>query len=187
MKGRLAAIILFMFLFAGCSRNNDDLECVLALREKLQTCQECQFTAAVTADYGDEICTFNMDCVMNEQGDVTFSVVEPERISGITGKISHDGGALVFDDQYLAFPMLADDQITPVSAPWILTQTLRGGYIRSCAETDNGRIVIIDDSYHEDSLQLDIWLDETDLPTAAEIIWNGRRVLSLKVSNMVLQ
>lgn len=187
MKGRLAAILMIAVLLTGCSGTDENMDRVLQLRQKMQTCQECGFTATITADYGEEICTFTMDCTMNDQGDVTFTVAEPESISGITGVVSDDGGDLTFDDQVLAFPVLADDQITPVSAPWVLMQTLRGGYIRSCSKTDNGLMVIIDDSYREDSLQLDIWLDEKDLPVDAEILWNGRRVLSLEVSNMTLQ
>ena len=187
MKGRLAAILIMIVLLTGCSGDSNELDRVLQLRQTLQTCQECSFSATVTADYGDEICTFSIDCVMNNQGDVIFTVAEPQSISGITGAISHDGGKLTFDDQALLFPILADEQLTPVSAPWVLMQTLRSGYIRSCTKTENGLMAIIDDSYQENSLQLDIWLDGNDIPIAAEILWDGRRVLSMTVNSMTIQ
>jgi hypothetical protein len=45
--------------------------------------------------------------------------------------------------------------------------------------------VAIDDSYGEDALHLDIWLDENDLPKRGEILWKGRRILSLDIENFV--
>jgi len=85
----------------------------------------------------------------------------------------------------LIFELLADGQITPVSAPWILIKTLRSGYLNACTYTDNGLMLIIDDSYEEDALQLDIWLNDENIPTEAEILWDGRRILSLQISNFV--
>ena len=187
MKRRLTAILIVAVLLSGCDRSNMEMDRILQLRQKMQTCQECSFTANITADYGEEICTFSMNCVMNREGELVFTVVTPESISGITGTISDDGGNLTFDNQLLTFPVLADDLITPVSAPWVLMQTLRGGYIRSCSKTDDGMMAIINDSYQEDSLQLDIWFDDNDIPVGAEIFWEDRRILSLSVSNMMLQ
>ena len=39
----------------------------------------------------------------------------------------------------------------------------------------------IDDSYEEDSLQLDIWLDAKDQPQRTEICYDGRTILTLSV------
>lgn len=187
MKGRIAAILLVAALLTGCNANYDEMGRAMQLRQELQTCTSCTFSAVITADYGEDLYTFAMDCVMDKEGDMTFTVTAPESISGITGIISDTGGDLTFEDQLLAFPLLADGQITPVSAPWVLLRTLRSGYLRACTKSENGLMVIIDDSYQEDSLQLDIWLDENDLPVDAEILWDGRRVLSLEVNNMILQ
>ena len=52
-------------------------------------------------------------------------------------------------------------------------------------QTQTGYKLIIHDSYEEDSLQLDIWLDTEGLPVSAEILWQGRRILSLCVNNFV--
>ena len=78
--------------------------------------------------------------------------------------------------------MLTDDQITPVSAPWILMRTLRGGYITSCTD---GRITI-DDSYDDDALKLDITLNGEKIPSFVEIYWKNRRILTLEVKSFVL-
>ena len=72
-----------------------------------------------------------MDCKADSSGNLTFTVVKPETISGITGTLSGDGGNLTFDDTALHFELMAENQLSPVSAPWILIKTLRNGYITS--------------------------------------------------------
>ena len=154
----------------------------LAMRSSIEQAQSVAFRAKITADYGDEIYQFVMDCTADRQGNVTFTVVEPEVIAGITGKLSADGGNLTFDDAVLAIPMLTEDQITPISAPWILMKTLRSGFITSSGK---GRVTI-DDSYADDALKLDITLSPQNLPATAEIYWKNRRILTVELLSFVL-
>jgi hypothetical protein len=42
-----------------------------------------------------------------------------------------------------------------------------------------------DGSYQDDALHLDIWLDENDSPQRGEILWQGRGILSVSVTNFV--
>ena len=181
MKKGLALICLALFL-TGCSAESE-LELGMAFRDSLLSGNGCCFEASITADYGDELYEFTMDCQGDAQGNVEFCVTSPETISGITGNISEAGGALTFDDTALHFDLLAEEQLSPVSAPWILLKTLRSGYITSvCTEGDSIRLSI-DDSYEADALQLDIWLDLQELPARAEIMYDGRRILSVAVAN----
>jgi hypothetical protein len=83
-----------------------------------------------------------MDCEADSQGSVSFRVVSPESISGITGSVDRDQGKLTFDDKALAFDLLADGQLSPVSAPWVMIHTLRGGYLSSCAESGDGMLLL---------------------------------------------
>lgn len=154
----------------------------MTMRQQLQN-SGCDFDCTVTADYGDAIYTFSMHCTADEQGTLTFEVLSPESISGITGNISQNKGKLTFDDNALAFDLLADGQLSPVSAPWVLIHTLRGGYLASCAELEGGMLLSIDDSYEEDPLRLDIRMDGEGKPKTAEILWQGRRILSMEVEN----
>ena len=181
MKRIIAAVILTIF-FAGCTKGDAYLERGLALREKmLQT--RCSFTAKVTADYGDKLYNFAMKCISDTNGAIVFTVAEPESISGITGRISGTGGSITFDETVLAFELLADGEVSPVSAPWLLIKTLRSGYLTACAQQSGNLRLTIDDSYEEDALQLDILLNSNDLPKYAEILWQGRRVLSIAVED----
>ncbi len=180
---RIFAVLLAIVMLSGCKGADRGLNRVIALREKILASSGCLFDAVITADYGDKVYTFNMACQTNEQGDLTFTVTDPQTISGITGTVTQQGGHLTFDDQALAFQMLADGQVTPVSAPWLLIRTLRSGYISACGTDGDNLRVAIDDSYREDALHLDIWIDSQDLPIRGEILWQGQRVVSLEVRN----
>lgn len=179
------ALVLVVFLLVGCSRNNDCMERGIALRERLLSANGFSFAAEITADYGEKIYEFSLQCSVDKEGRLAFSVTEPETIRGISGVISGAGGQLTFDDTALAFDLLADGEVSPISAPWLLIQTLKGGYISSCGMDGDDLRLTIDDSYEQDALQLDIWLDGEDLPDHAEILWQGRRVLSIDVEDFI--
>jgi len=83
----------------------------------------------------------------------------------------------------VAFDLLADGQLSPVSAPWIFMKALHSGYLTSCGKEGDLLRLAVDDSYADDALHLDIWLGSDDLPIRAEILWQGRRLLSMDVTN----
>lgn len=178
---RLFQMILCFVLLSGCSET-EDMDDALALRSAVLQAKSCEFSIKITADYGDKTYAFSMDCVADKQGNVTFTVREPQTIAGITGSITSDGGNLTFDDTFLAIPMLTDDQITPVSAPWLLMRTLRGGYITASCD---GRITI-NDSYADDALTLDIYLNSDHLPKQADVYWKNRRILTIEILSFAL-
>lgn len=159
------------------------METGMELRSKLLQARETSFEVKITADYGDKIHTFSMDCKSDAKGDLTFTVLEPETISGITGKLTGEGGKLTFEDTALHFELLAEEQLSPVSAPWILIKTLRSGYLTSACTEDGCIRLSIDDSFESDPLRLDIWLNPENLPDHADILHDGRRILSVSVTD----
>lgn len=179
---RIIPVLIICLLLAGCSGQRAELDRAMALRAKMLS-QPIAFDAVITADYGDKTYTFRAACQVDARGDLSFTVREPETIAGITGKVSEAGGKLTFDDKALSFPLLADEQISPVAAPWVLIRTLRSGYLTSCAVEGGALRLAVDDSYEDDALHLDIWLDGNDLPCRSEILWQGRRILSVSVEN----
>lgn len=181
---RIIPILLILVLLAGCAGARDTMDRAMALRSALLA-KGAEFDATVTADYGDKTYSFGMHCRMEAQGKVTFSVTAPETIAGITGTVSASGGKLTFDGNALAFTLLADGQVSPVSGPWLLMKTLRSGYLTSCGVEDGCLRIAIDDSYEDDALHLDVWLDESDCPKRGEILWKGRRILTVEIENFV--
>ena len=155
----------------------------MGLRAKLLAAQGVRFDAVITADYGDRLYSFTLGCTADSQGDLQFTVLEPETIAGITGTLSQNAGKLTFAGEALAFDMMAEGLVSPISGPWVLLKTLRGGYLTACGMEDGLLRVTLDDSYAEGALHVEVWLNGADVPVRGEILWQGRRILSLEVKN----
>ena len=155
----------------------------MEFRSSLLAAEGCWFTAKISADYGEELYSFSMDCQGDKTGAVTFEIMEPDALSGIAGNVSDERGTLTFEDAAICFPMLTDDQLSPAGAPWIFLKTLRSGYISSACMEDGKLRLTMDDSYEEDALRLDVWLDEDQHPHCADILYDGKRILSLQVND----
>ena len=158
----------------------------MAFRRELLSGTECRFSAEITADYGDRLHSFSMDCQVDSGGNLRFCVTEPQSLAGITGEVSDGGGKLTFEDTALHFDLLADGQFSPVSAPWIFMKTLRGGYITAAWEEDSFLRLSVDDSYQENALHLDIWMEEEE-PVRAEILYDSRRILTIVVKEFDME
>lgn len=183
MKRFLVWIILFFTLF-GCKNSNNDMDYALAIRQQLLKSDGCKFTARISADYRDEMYTFTLQCTADSNGKVEFIVNEPESIQNISGFMDSKSGNLTFDDKVLAFPHLSDNLITPVSAPWFFIRTLRSGYMASYSNSGEYFKLTADDSYADNSLQLDIFFKD-NLPVHADFMWQGSRILSMEITDFV--
>ena len=176
---RISCLMILLFLLTGCS-SDDSLDKAMDLREKM-TKSRCSFDSKITADYGNTQQNFSMYCQTDAEGNLIFSVVEPESIAGISGIISESGAKLTFDGKAVAFPLLAEGQLSPISGPWLLIKALRGGYLSSCCMEDNLYHLSIDDSYEAQSMRLEIWFDDDGSVTYAEIFWKDRMLLSMNI------
>ena len=178
---KLCIIFLVLTLF-GCSGEDSQMERCLQLREELLNCTSCSFDAEITADFGDITYTFTLQCQGNADGSLEFTVQKPETIAGICGIISAQGGKITFaEDRAIAFPLLAEGQASPICSPWLFYNALRSGYIVSCGTEEESLRLTLNDSYEENALQIDVWVDGEDRPFFAEIIWEGRRILAIRI------
>lgn len=183
---KMTYVVILLLLLSGCTSKEESLTRIIKLRENVLQSSGCSFTAEVTADYGDKIYVFEMQCKADADGTVQFSVIAPNTIAGIGGELSSVGGKLIFDETVLAIAMLADGQISPVSAPWLFVHTLQSGYISSAVTEQDQFHVTFTDTYKENAFQMDLWLDRDDKPCRAEIIWEGYRILSISVKDFVI-
>lgn len=179
---RVLMVVLAVVFIAGCGKGDSEINTALALRDRILQCQGISFDAVIAADYEDSVHTFSMKCAADSEGDITFTVTDPQSISGITGNIRAGKGELTFDDTILAFEPMTDLQISPVISPWLFLYALRSGYITACGREGQYQKITIDDTYKQEVLQLDIWL-ENGAPMRAEILWQGRRCVSIDIRN----
>lgn len=183
---RIIPILLSCFLLFGCGNAEELMDHLLAFRSVLMNSAGCEFEAEITADYQSEQCTFKMYCISDIDGNITFRVISPDSISGITGILSADSGRLTFDEQALLFSMLADGRISPVSGPWILMNALKSGYINSCGQAEGGYVLHIDDIFMKEAIEVQIHTNEEFIPKSADVCYKGNRILLINVKNFVI-
>ena len=56
------------------------------------------------------------------------------------------GGKLTFDSTALAFGLLADGKVSPATAPYVVAESWRTGYITSVGREENGLRLTVDTS-----------------------------------------
>ena len=73
--------------------------------------------------------------------------------------------------------------MSPASAPYVVAESWRTGYITSVGQEENGLRLTVDTSLEEDPLTVDTWLDrEKGIPIFAEVCYNGQRILTISIS-----
>ena len=179
---RWIGLLIPMVLLSGCTMGTSEMEEALAFRSSVLGAEGVRFDAEISADYIDRIEEFDLACQTDSAGALTFRVSEPEEISGITGTVTGEEGSLDFDGTVLAFPLLADGRLSPVSGPWLMVKALRTGFLTAVVREGEKLHLTVDDSYAEDALTLEIWIGE-DGVDACEISWNGRRQMTMEIGD----
>lgn len=182
---RLLCVVVLVVSLLGCG-NNEGLDKGLQLRNAVLQGDGCTFSCVITADYGEKQYAFSESCEADSTGNLTFQVIAPESIGGIAGNVDGTGGKLTFDEQVLAFPLLADGLLTPVSAPWFFLHSLTSGYISACEDDSDGIRVVIQDSHGQVSVETHIYCNNDNAPYFAEIFWEGRRIVSLQINEFTI-
>ena len=172
---------LLLVFFLGCSARDPAMEEALALRSRCLA-GEVSFEAEIRADYITNIECFTLDCAVDPSGEMRFAVTEPDDIGGIRGTVSGTGGTVDFEDMVLGYPLLAEGRLSPLAAPWVLVKALREGCIVAVGREGEALHLTIDDSYADNALTLDIWLEEGQVEEA-EIAWEGRRCVTMTVED----
>lgn len=183
MKRIFAAVTAILFL-CGCKSSGSAMDRGISLRNKLLA-QDCSFQAQIDAYYSDALYSATVSCQVYRDGKMEFTVLSPESISDIKGTVDAQKGQLVFDDAVIAFPLLADGQVSPITGPWVMLKALRSGYMNGAGMDGELLQLSLDDSYGENALHVNVWIDQRDNPVNADIYWNERRVLSIKVTEFV--
>ena len=111
------------------------------------------------------------------------NIVASMVFAGISGTVQSRGGKLTFDSTALAFGLLADGKVSPATAPYVVAESWRTGYITSVGQEENGLRLTVDTSLEENPLTVDTWLDrEKGIPIFAEVCYNGQRILTISIS-----
>ena len=179
MKKLLPLLLVFLL---GCSGADPAMEEALELRSRLLAASSIRFEAEVAADYITSIERFDLLCTFDGAGEMTFTVEEPEDIADLSGSCTGTEGTVEFDGTVLAFPLMADGRLSPLAGPWVLVKALKEGAITAVSRDGETLHLTVDDSYADDALTVDVWLENGQIE-GAEIAWEGRRCLTMAVDD----
>ena len=178
MRRAISLALMTALLLCGCG--NDARQREMAEKARLSVENGAQLTADVTADLGEETFSFTAECTVSTESAV-IKIVSPDIIAGVTARIGRDGAGLEFDGLILDLGSLAEGGYGPLGALDLLLRTLLSGPVTESFEQD-GMLAV--QSYADESSYALIWYGEEDLkPVHAELITNGREVLSCRISD----
>ena len=181
-RKRWGWVLTFLLVLVGCSSDqSDNGQFALSFRTALLGSSGCAFSAEVTADYGGHVFVFLMDC-QSDEGRLRLCVEEPDAIADIAATVSEDGTEIIFDDVKLEFGLLADEQVSPVTVPWLLEQCWKHAYIAwSGADGDSQRITYLH-GYGDEELTVDTWFSD-GVPIYAEVFFDDIKCVSVEIQN----
>lgn len=157
-------------------------ELALTIRGQYLAVQEWSAVCQVTADYGQRVYEFEM-AVTALGEECTALLTGPETVAGISVTQVQGGSQLALDDLILETGALGDS-LTPVTAPALLVETARSGFMDLCALEEQGEetALRIDCRSPESSpgkgQEITLWIQpDTGAILRGEISQDGYRVL----------
>ena len=99
-------------LLGGCGGRSQGVSPAIAFRASLVQAGGCSFRAELTADYGDYVVPFALDCETEVNGPTHFTVAAPETLAGITAAVDETGGTVTYDG------LMMDSLRRPVRPSW---------------------------------------------------------------------
>lgn len=182
MRRALAIIAVCILCLTGCTEEKSLLSDAIAFRADLVQAGGCQFTAEVTADYGDTVQQFTLSCQSDAQGTTLLTVIAPETLAGIQASITDDGGTMQYDGLAMEFGLLANGNVIPAAVASIVTSCWMKEYIASAGQEDTRYRVSYQKNFDEKLLIVDTYF-EKGIPICAEVCYNNSRVLKMMISD----
>ena len=142
MRKLLLCVLMMTVLLTACGSGEESRaeELALTIRGEHLAAQSCAGTAALTADYGQRVCRYEVDFTSDEE-ETVLTLTAPETVAGITARLSWDEGSLLeYDGAVLETGELDDEGLTPVSAIPAILERVREGFLDSCVlEEEEGQ------------------------------------------------
>ena len=180
MRRFVVTILVCLLCFFGCSKEEGHLASAIEFRAKLVQAGGCSYTALITADYGDYIQSFRLSCDADVQGNVRFTLIEPETLSGISATVTEGGSRIDYDGLIVALEQLADDRLAPAAAPGIILESWLSGYIQWAGHDEEVYRVTYRQELNYVLFSIDTFF-KNELPFSAEVCYNNERILEMKI------
>ena len=177
--------MMLLLLLCACGAAEESAQTPVALRTALHEAGGCGFRLELTADYGDHVRSYTLDC--QGSGDsASLTVVEPEIAEGITAAVSGEDAHVAYDTTILAVEDFESRPISPMAAPYLLTRAWNEAYISTVGRDGDLEQVCYLLGYGGRQLEI-ITCFAGQIPQTAEISDGSNVLISCEISNFTLQ
>ncbi len=175
-------MLLCLLVLTGCAPSQKNADAATAFRAALLESGGCTFVCRVTADFGETVQIFALDCAYDTaRGAVDFTVLEPQSLAGITATVTDEGAAVTYDGMAMELGLLAGESVMPAAAPALAAVCWTDAPITAVgAENDRTRVTY-ERTLCGRRLTVDTWL-ENGLPISAQVCYNQQCILKLEFS-----
>ena len=170
MKRTILFALMIPLLLTGCGARRD-AENWKAFAETVETAERISFHAEITAHWEDSSASFGAD-VARAGGETHITLTAPETVSGIAVRAKDGETAVEFDGVILSLDAGRSETLSPCGAPQGTME-----YCVSSSAAFTG----------PDGESATLWRDEAGALTGAEITRDGRKILTLEITDWVME
>lgn len=179
MKRTILFALMIPLLLTGCGARRD-AENWKAFAETVETAERISFHAEITAHWEDSSASFGAD-VARAGGETHITPHRRRRpISGIAVRAKDGETAVEFDGVILSLDAGRSETLSPCGAPQRMLAALTQGTMEYCASSSAAFA-------GPDGESATLWRDETGALTGAEITRDGRKILTLEITDWVME
>ncbi len=179
-KTILSVLMIPLLLLAGCGGREARLERRFdAFRENVLAASRITLRAELTADCGGTTEEYVLD-VTCDGSETAVTILRPRLLAGVTAKAKWGETTVAYGDVLLGMGPLDEDGTTPASALPVILAAMAGGGMELLWQEDGCLAARL---YAGEHSRCTIWLDENDIPIAAEIASDGRAVITCRLSD----
>ncbi len=175
MKRNIVLPLVLAILLCGCGSGEESA--FLQFREELANAESISFTADVQAEYEDKTADFTLAFSM-ENGEYAVEILEPEIVKGISAHVKSGETCLEYDGAILDIGKLTDRGLCPMSALPYLADAMKDAHV-DMAWTENGLLAVR--LVPSDDMSVTLWINEENEPVNAEITYNEKTVVFVKL------
>lgn len=184
---RMKLIPVFLACFCtltACSKSDDEMQRALDFRTSLLSASSCTFTTEVTADFGQRVYEFTLDCAYHSEDNYAdLRVTAPDTIAGIAASVDGEDAEVKFENVSLELGTMAGGHVAPMQLPQILGDAWTYGYVDSIGKAGDGYLVTYRTGYDSDELLIYTYFDTQMVPIRSEVYYEETCVLAADIEN----
>ena len=177
MKRTVLFALMIPLLLTGCGARRN-AERWKSFAEAVEAAEHIAFHAEITALWEDAAASFAAD-VERTKDETAITLTAPETVSGITVRAKDGKTAVEFDGVILSLDAGRSETLSPCGAPQRMLAALTQGTMEYCASSSAAFT-------GPDGESATLWRDETGALTGAEITRDGRKILTLEITDWVM-